>query len=155
LHGVEAGHNLRHELSDDDNDDTGKETGLQEDSLDPVGDIEQESRLGLAVDGGELGSEEHQTHHEHLPAHQELLDVVALTCLLTKLEGGGVLVLVGVRVLTLELHQGDLEALHHPQKPQHEDEDEQARPARHRLPHARLLFQDCVACHNPGEHQQS
>ena len=49
----------------------------------------------------------------HLSPHEELLDVVPLAGHLAQLVGGGVGVLVRLGVLPLELHQGNLQALHH------------------------------------------
>ena len=49
----------------------------------------------------------------HLSAHEELLYVVPLASGLAQLVGGGVSIFVGIGVLPLELHQGDLQPLHH------------------------------------------
>ena len=49
----------------------------------------------------------------YLSAHEELLYVVPLAGGLAQLVGGGVSLLVGIGVLPLELHQGDLQPLHH------------------------------------------
>ena len=51
--------------------------------------------------------------HSHLSAHEELLYVVPLAGGLAQLVGGGVSLLVGFGILPLELHQGDLQPLHH------------------------------------------
>jgi len=48
-----------------------------------------------------------------------------------------------------------MRALHYPEKPEDEDEDEEAGPARHLLPHAGLLLHNGVTHNNPGEYQQA
>lgn len=98
-----------------------------------------------------IEADQYQERSPHLSAHEELLDVVALAGHLAQPVGGGVSLLVRLGVLPLELDQGDLQPLHDPEQPEDEDEDEEAGPARHLLPHACLLLHDGVADHNSGE----
>ena len=106
---VVRGHDLGHELSQDDHQDAGQQPRLQEDGAEPVREREQEVIPGLRVDGGQLGGEEYDEDHEHLAAHQELLHVVRLGGHLAQLEGVRVAVAVCFRVLSLQLNQGNLQ----------------------------------------------
>ena len=155
LDGVDAGHYLGHQLGHDHHHHAGEQAGLQEDCLDPGGDVEEESILRPAVYGGQLGREEDRADDEDLSAHQELLDVVSSAGDLAQLVSRGVGVLVELRVESLQLDESYLEPLHDPQAPEDKDEYEEAGPARHLLPHACLLLQDGVAGHHPGEYQQT
>ena len=66
LDGVEGGDNLGHQLGDNDHNHTGQQSSLQEHSLDPVRNMEQESSLCFAMNCGQLSSKEHQAHYKHL-----------------------------------------------------------------------------------------
>ena len=150
---VDAGHYLGHQLGHDHHQHAGEEPGLKKDGLDPGRDVEEEIAI-TAVNGGQLGSEEDGADNEDLATHQELLNVVALAGDLAQLVGGGVGLLVVVRVESLELHQSNLESLHHSETPEDEDEYQETCPARHLLPHAGLLLQDGVDDHHSGEQEQ-
>ena len=68
LYRVEAGNNLRHELGHNHHHDTGEEASLQEEGLHHLGDVEQEvgAIVVTAVDGGQLGGEEHAANDKNL-----------------------------------------------------------------------------------------
>ena len=155
LDGVDAGHYLGHQLSHDHHHHAGEQAGLQEDCLDPGGDVEEESILRPAVYGGQLGREEDRADDEDLSTHQELLDVVSPAGDLAQLVSRGMGGSVVLRVESLQLDESYLESLHDPEAPEDEHEYEEADPARHLLPHVGLLQQDGVARDHGREQQQS
>ena len=155
LDGVDAGHYLGHQLGHDHHHHAGEQAGLQEDCLDPGGDVEEESILRPAVYSGQLGREEDRADDEDLSAHQELLDVVSPAGDLAQLVSRGMGVLVELRVESLQLDESYLEPLHDPEAPEDKHEYEEADPARHLLPHVGLLQQDGVARDDSREQQQS
>ena len=62
---VEAGHDLRHQLSYYDHHDTGQQPSLQQQGLHNLRDIEQEVAIP-AMDSGQLGGEKHAADNENL-----------------------------------------------------------------------------------------
>ena len=170
-HGVVRGYDLRHQLGEDHHEDTSQEPSLQEHWPEPVRDGEEEVVLGLGVDGGQLGGEEHDEHHEHLPAHEELLHVVRLGGHLTQLVSMRMTVAVGLRILPLQLNQGNLSKINeyesvdedyddnleslHESEPEEESEEEQERgPSWNVVPEASLLLDDGVECADAGEDEE-
>ena len=107
-HGEVGGDDLGHELGEDHHQDAGQQPGLQEHGAEPVRDREQEVVSGLRVNRGQLGGEENDEDDEHLAAHEELLNVVRLGRHLAQLEGVGMAVAIGFRVLPLQFNQGNL-----------------------------------------------
>ena len=121
------------------------------------------------MNGCQFGGEEHDEDHEHLATHQELLNVVRLVGLLAQLVGTRVGVPVGLRVLSLELHQGDLlmvltrtltetstdlEPLHEGQPEEEDEEEDEGGPARDGVPEVGLLLDDGVEGDDQREYEE-
>jgi len=72
---VDAGQDLRGELTHDDDEEAGEQAVLDECALDEAAHLLLDPG---GLDRSALGVDEDQHHHEDLPAHQEAFDVVAL-----------------------------------------------------------------------------
>jgi len=128
LHRVNAGNDLGSELGDYHHDDACQEAGLQKQGLDDLRDVEQEFSV-VAVDRCQLGGKEDQTHDKDLATQKKPFNVVSLGGYLSKPIGLWVTFPVRRRILTFELYQGDLNAFHHPQEEEHNQEYDEGGPS--------------------------
>merc|ERR1719220_1799868 len=84
--------------------------------LNNLGNWEEKSIRVSPVDCRQLGRKEDQAHNKDLSTHEEPFDVVPLGSYLAKPVSLWMAFFVSFWVLPLELNQGNLDALHHPQE---------------------------------------